>query len=443
MADSPRSLSALYGLSAHFTAHRVHRSQDNSSLRLVSSIQYQDRLNSLCNFSSGISTLRINSWRIRNSEEIAHTGGKVTFDVEVDTDGRVSYSVGWSHSNPTPAGIFAVYAIPPGITVGDIRIQGIGVPWNAPPVPGAYPVFISTDSEGMYGSKCPSCDGYWRARFGSFCCPYCAERVMERHLFLTEGQRRFVAVYCDRLNVVLRTPTPGKHVIDMDAVVDAVGSGHPRPPFYYTEERQQNLFTCVACATKTDVLGTFAYCSGCSTRNDESELTIVLARVRARIGAGEAPEACAKDAVAAFDPIADQYAAQLVRRVPLTPARRALVGRGPYHNLARVIDGFRQVFGIDMTMGMAADDIAFATLMFHRRHVYEHKAGEADEKYIRDSGDSVRLKQALRETKESAHRTATVVSKLVSNLHSGFHEIFPPDEAAIERYQKSKRRMAP
>ena len=32
------------------------------------------------------------------------------------------------------------------------------------------------------------------------------------------------------------------------------------------------------------------------------------------------------------------------------------------------------------------EDVAFATLMFHRKQVHEHKGGEADEKYIADSG---------------------------------------------------------
>src|SRR5882672_2614587 len=102
-------------------------------------------------------------------EEIAHTGGKVTFNVQVDSDGRVSYSVKWSHSRPTPAGVFAVYAIPQGVAVGDIRIGGIGVPWNPSPVPGAFPVFISSDRTGMFGSKCQACGGYWRSAHGKYC----------------------------------------------------------------------------------------------------------------------------------------------------------------------------------------------------------------------------------------------------------------------------------
>ena len=189
----------------------------------------------------------------------------------------------------------------------------------------------------------------------------------------------------------------------------------------------------------TDVLGTFAYCSACGTRNDADEFAKIATRVRERITAGESPESAAKDIVAAFDSVAAQYVAQLVRRVPLIPARKALVERGPYHNLARVVDGFREAFGIDITDGMSPDDVRFATLMFHRRHVYEHKGGEADEKYIQDSGDNVRVKQALRETKESAHRTVNVVSKLVGSLHAGFHQLLPVKEEALARYAAVRR----
>lgn len=376
----------------------------------------------------------------RELEEIAHTGGKVKFTIAVTDEGLLTYQVGYSHSNPTPAAVVTVYAIPQGVAVGDLHMRGIGVPWNPSPVPGAYPVFICSDSTGMFGAKCPYCGQYWRHRGATYCCPYCGELIAARYLALTEGQRQFVASYCERLNEAVESGTAGVHVIDIDAVVDAVGKGHAKPPFYHSEERQQNLFECSACGARTDVLGRYAYCGECGTRNDAAEFEAVAASVRARINGGESLEACAKDIVAAFDPIATQYAGQLTRRVPLTPARRAALERGPYHNIERVIGAFKEVFGIDLTDGMSADDVAFVTRMFHRRHVYEHKGGEADEAYIRDSGDTVRLKQALRETKESAHRTVSLVSKLVGNLHAGFHSILPADETAITRNQPTRRR---
>jgi hypothetical protein len=252
-----------------------------------------------------------------------------------------------------------------------------------------------------------------------------------------------VANYCERLNQALETGEAGVHVIDIDAVADSIGNGHARPPFYHAEERQQNLFVCTACGARTDVLGRYAYCGTCGTRNDLAELQGVVRAIRDRISAGDSLESSAKDMVAAFDPVAAQYARQLTEHVPLTPSRRAKLERGPYHNIERVIAAFREVFDIDLTAGMGEDDVAFVTLMFHRRHVYEHKGGEADEVYLRDSKDTVRLKQALRETKESAHRTVNVVSKLVENLHSGFHTLIQPNAAAIDSHAASRRRGQP
>lgn len=372
-------------------------------------------------------------------EEIGHTGGKVTFDVKIDAQGAVSYSVGWSHSRPTPATLFAVYAIPQGVAVGNIKMGGIGTPWNPAPLPGCFPVFISSDSTGMFGHQCPACKGYWRATHGTNLCPYCAYQADENYHFLTEAQQRYVKEYCDLLSDALHSGQPGQHTIDMDAVAEAVGKSHAKPAFYYAEERQQNLFKCAACGEQNDVLGTYAYCSSCGTRNDLQELEKTIQGIRDRVNSGGPYETCVKEAVAAFDSFAGQYAKQLLARVPLTPARKSRLERAHFHNLATASEIFRVIFDIDILSGVSAEDVAFATLMFHRRHVYEHKGGEADEKYIADSGDQVRLKQALRETQESAHRTSSVVVKFAANLHKGFHELFPPLEEPIQWHNRRKR----
>ena len=240
----------------------------------------------------------------------------------------------------------------------------------------------------------------------------------------------------NRVRYTLGSGEPGEHIIDMDAVADAAGKDLPKPDFYYAEERQQNLFTCSACDGVTDVLGTYAYCSLCGTRNDLQELEQRIQGIRDRINAGGSYETYAKDAVAAFDSFTAHYAQQLLARVPLTRERRALLERSRFHNLTTTVDILGGLFGIDLLEGFDTEDLAFGTKMFHRRHVYEHKGGEADEKYIADSGDNVRPKQALRETRESAHRIVNFVMKLASNLHRGFHEIFPPREEPIKRHQE-------
>jgi hypothetical protein len=49
-------------------------------------------------------------------EEIAHSGGKVTFSIAT-IDGQQGYQVSYSSSRPVPICLIAVYALPQGIAV--------------------------------------------------------------------------------------------------------------------------------------------------------------------------------------------------------------------------------------------------------------------------------------------------------------------------------------
>lgn len=64
-----------------------------------------------------------------------------------------------------------------------------------------------------------------------------------------------------------------------------------------------------------------------------------------------------------------------------------------------------------------------------------------DQEYLNQSGDnSVVLKQALREDRASVHRLVTDVQKMASNLHKGFHQLFPPKAAPIERHTETQHK---
>ncbi len=371
-------------------------------------------------------------------QEIGHSGGQVTFTVSTTEDGTRQYQVGWQHSRPTPAAIFSIYALPQGIPVGVMRLMGMGVAGDPPPLPNCVPVFISSDSEGKFGHQCPRCRGYWRSRSGGGNCPYCALKA-PGHQFLTDAQRLFVKRYCDRLADALEQSDDGQHVIDMDPVADAVGKDCEKPPFYYAEEKQQNQFTCTACNEFNDVIGRFAYCSACGTRNDLDELERkILPSIRDRINAGEATGSI-KEIASAFDSFVSQYVREMLRRIPMRTARRNKLERMRFLDLDQAVNSLRQAFEIDICEGFRDAELSAARLMFHRRHVYEHNGGEVDEKYLRDSGDaSVRLKQALRETQESAHNFASLVGRMAANLHKGFHDIFPPDPDPIAEFDAER-----
>lgn len=375
--------------------------------------------------------------------EVAHSGGKVTISVKVDATGHKRYQQKWEHCRPNAAALFAVYAVPPGLVLCQVNLGGIGSKQDPPPVPGAFQVFISSDSEGKFGRQCPACNGYWRSDLGAHVCPYCGTQA-DVVAFLTTAQRSYVEQYCAKMIEALEVEVGGEYAIDMDAVADAAdASVGEKPPFYYVELSQQNRFTCKACDGFNDILGTFGYCTVCGTRNDFQELSDkTIKSLRDRINAGGPYEACVRDAVAAFDSFVSQYVKQLIRHIPLTPARRHRLENGPFHNLEMVANELKTTFDIDILDGLKPDDIEFGKLMFHRRHVYEHEGGEADEEYIAKSGDkTVKPKQALRETIESAHRIATTVLRLASNLHNGFHEIISPLKGPIEEFRRYQEQI--
>jgi hypothetical protein len=149
-----------------------------------------------------------------------------------------------------------------------------------------------------------------------------------------------------------------------------------------------------------------------------------------------------RDTVAAFDSLVSQYVKELVRRVPMTPARKNRLESARFHNLAAVTAELKSTFDINIKAGVSAEDEKFAALMFYRRHVYEHNGGEADAQYIEQSGDrTVRLKQALHESQESAHRIVGLVMRMAKNLNQGFHEIIPVEERAIARHKAYLQRV--
>jgi Zn finger protein HypA/HybF involved in hydrogenase expression len=366
--------------------------------------------------------------------EIGHCGGQFTIRVVTDTEGNRGVHFGVRHSRPTAAGWFAIYALRQGVPVGMIQIRGIGVPWNPAPLPDCIPVFIASDTEAKFGHRCPHCRGYWRSdavpSTWDMSCPYCGSR-MPTHDFLTDGQRKYVVEFCRLTDEALRSPD-GEYSLDMDEVADAVGRDTPKPKLYYADESQQNKFLCEACRAFNDILGRYGYCSSCGTHNGLIELEKDIELVRTRAHAGGSLEAAAKDAVSAFDSCARQVAKQLAHRIPMTPRRKKEWKRRLFHSLTDSAKALGETFDIDVAKGISTDDLAFATLMFHRRHVYEHNGGEADEKYIADSGDkTVRPKQLLRESRESVERLCVVVAHLGRNLIDGLHAIFPPEERPL------------
>lgn len=373
-------------------------------------------------------------------EEIAHSGGKITFTLSRNEAGGQQFSVRIENSRPVAAGWFGIYALPQGIPVETIKMGGIGQPWNQPPVGGCFPVFIASDSHGKYGRLCHACGGYWRSEWVSVC-PYCGING-KPHNFLTEAQMRYVEHYCRTLSDALDTVQAGEVIIDMDEIADAIASGGEKPNFYYAEESQQNQYACNQCSAFNDILGKVGYCTGCGTRNDLEAFKSDIAAIREDINSGHSYERCLQAIVSKFDSFVRQYVKELLR-IPLSKRRQGLLEGKVNHDLERTAEALKDAFDIDILKRLKQSQREFCAKMFHRRHVYEHNGGEVDEVYLKATGDDVRLKQALSETQDSVNQLATYVLKMAEELHKGFHEIFPPLDEPIkanqDRLQRTKR----
>ncbi|PPU04877.1 hypothetical protein XacyCFBP2565_22180 [Xanthomonas arboricola pv. corylina] len=367
-------------------------------------------------------------------QEIAHSGGKLVVRVRTNDSGGKSYQLHWSSSRPNPSTLIQLFALPQGIPLEPISAVGIGVPIPAPSVLGAYMVMVASDSTGKFGHHCPVCREYWRSEPWPWTCPYCRVEVPSLD-FLSDAQRAYVDQFCRALMNALDADNDCDIEIDMDKVADAVGSSTPKPAFYVSEQSQQHQFRCVACGTFNDILGTYGYCSGCGTRNDlavfEKE---TVPEIRKALNGGGRPENAIRDSVAAFDSFVGQYAKQLAKLVPLTTGRKDRLEKR-FHDFRGTLALFREIFDIDLAKGLKPADIDFLALGFHRRHVFEHKGGEADEHYLATSGDtSVKLKQTIRETQDGAHELLGLLVRAANNLHKGFHSLIPVRAELIESH---------
>ncbi|MDD2714461.1 MAG: hypothetical protein PHW04_01070 [Candidatus Wallbacteria bacterium] len=378
-------------------------------------------------------------------QEIGHCGGKFTIYAKTAENGRRQYQIGYSHCRPTAASLFAIYALPEGIPVGTIQSGYIGTPCNPPPCKGCLTIYIASDSLGMFGHQCQKCKKYWRSASTptkwKMTCPYCGFQA-ESHEFLAVGQLKFVESCCMLIEQAMLSEQDGEYVIDMDKVADAVGKGGEKPEFYYAEESQQNKFCCSACNESNDILGRYGYCCCCGTHNGLDELEKDIKSIRERITTTVRYEDYVKDAISAFDSYARQIGKQLAGRIPMTSRRRKDWEKRLFHKLGSCVKDLQDNFDIDLFKGFNQSDKDFAILMFHRRHIYEHNGGEVDDKYIQASGDtSVRPKQVIRESKETALKISELVMKMGKNLHDGFHEIFVPEEESLQIKKRNPSRQ--
>lgn len=382
----------------------------------------------------------------KDFSEVGHTGGKITFTVNCDEKGHISYQIGYSHSSSNLMSLVGIYAHPDGFACGNIKLGGIGQSWNPPPFPNCIAVFMASDSHGKFGHECPECHKHFRtdnipATF-PLTCPYCGLRAESYH-FLTPPQKSYIRHYIGLLIKGCEDVSPdstSEIEIDMNEVADAV-SGKPRPDFYYTSTTQQTEFRCVECNSYNDIRGRYGYCASCGCRNTVASQRAALDEIRDQLNAGSVTSIDAvKKAVSEFDSACRDYVEQLASRVPMKESRCNQLRQLLFHNIDKVDEVMKSFFDIRLLKGMKSE-YAFIKKMLLRRHVYEHEGGVASNRYVRESGDQdVEEGTLIRETVDNVHKLIGILNHMVTTLDRDFQELFPPEPYCIELEKERKAR---
>jgi Zn finger protein HypA/HybF involved in hydrogenase expression len=305
-----------------------------------------------------------------------------------------------------------------------------GVNMNPKPEARMVPVMLVSDREQFFGRTCPNCNAYFRTRHvaEALLCPYCSTRAPLIR-FTTENQLRFI----DEVRQKWVDGFKGNDLeeIDLDAITKELPDNRPR--WSYSEELQQNRFTCGECDNRFDILGEYGCCPVCGKRNSLQVVMSYLNAAQAQFESASASIAGREDrqiewgkmikCVSDFEAMARDIQNQLAR-LPLTPTRRKEVEQISFQQILRAEELMRGFFGIELLKGVTDTDREFLNKMFNRRHILTHNAGRVDQEYLdRTSDSSVRLNQKVVVRSREIARLIPLLKTAAVNLFQGYESI--------------------
>lgn len=263
---------------------------------------------------------------------------------------------------------------------------------------------ITADEHGFTGRECPlpDCEGYFKIELGTGLkgqglpchCPYCGH-VAGRDQFWTKEQIEYAK------SVAIRRITDAVHrdlkSLEFDhkpkgplgiGISMKVKPGHAPPIRYYREKQLETEIVCANCTLRYAVYGVFAFCPDYGQHNSleilAKNLEVVgkmleLATETEKPLAERLIENALEDCVSAFE---------LCRIHANKASNPVKAERMSFQNLDGARTGYLDLFGIDLSAGVASEDWRAAVRAFQKRHLIAHKLGVVDQEYVAKSGDA-------------------------------------------------------
>ncbi len=306
---------------------------------------------------------------------------------------------------------------------------------------------LPVDEDGFSGRECPQADclAYFKLHTDEYgearakralSCPRCGHRDDDETFFTQDQLRRARAGAMELARGAAQT-----------AINEAFGglnrssrSGGvtikftPAPPYRpkplptYVERQTIRTFICPAGGHRAVIYDLLAVCPYCGPDTppravfDDNlaamgKLLEVVEKLpaahRAEIEAAGGTTALTERALGGAVAAVQNFAKQLHARLGKPPP-----AGNPWQNVDRLRKQWQESFKKDPLAGLPAGDLATLRLGFERRHVLEHNGGVADERYVKDSGDSVPLGRRIRFDGAFVRRFMKTVARLAFALEA-------------------------
>jgi hypothetical protein len=267
-------------------------------------------------------------------------------------------------------------------------------------------ISIPKDEEGYLGRECPNeaCRGYFKIVDGTGLpgqvpchCPYCGH-AGKHDTFFTQEQIAYVESYAlNKLSKALIQDLKDMEFTHKPRGPFGIGfslrvSGRPIPIRECRDKTLETHVVCDHCTLKYAIYGVFAYCPDCGVHNSLQILNknlelygklLDLAK-QADLGMAEHLTGNAlEDAVSAFDGFGRETC-----RVRAAKATDPAKAEGmSFQNLDGARKRVQDLFAVDLSAAVTADEWDFASGCFQKRHLLSHTMGVVDDDYLKKAKD--------------------------------------------------------
>lgn len=305
-------------------------------------------------------------------------------------------------------------------------------------------ISITPDEDGFTGRECPQpdCEGYFKIEFGTGLkgeglpchCPYCGHTAGQDHFWSKEQieyaksvamQKITGALHKDLKKMEFDLKPKGAFGIGISLKME---SGHPVPIHYYREKQLETEIVCSSCTLRYSVYGVFAFCPDCGQHNSlqilDKNLEVVEKMLDMALTAENALvekliENALEDCVSVFD----GFGRELCRVFKEKAADQAKMEKVRFQNLESAKIAIREMFHVDLSAHLTADEWQLALRGFQKRHLFAHKMGVVDQDYIAKTGDTrAVIGRKISLEVDEVRELVQIISKLARGLSSGVQE---------------------